>query len=74
MLGDRLTAFIFSMALALLLLVLELVRRRLLAERSSRVSRRRVADSRSWLIDQHQMQLFRSVGTEQQSLFDVGTA
>ena len=35
MLGDRLTAFIFSMALALLLLVLELVRRRLLAERYS---------------------------------------
>ena len=35
MLGDRLTAFIFSMSLALLLLVLELVRRRLLAERYS---------------------------------------
>lgn len=35
MLSDRLTAFIFSMALALLLLVLELVRRRLLAERYS---------------------------------------
>ena len=35
MLGDRLTAFMFSMALALLLLVLELVRRRLLAERYS---------------------------------------
>ena len=35
MLGDRLTAFIFSMALALLLLVLELMRRRLLAERYS---------------------------------------
>ena len=35
MLGDRLTAVIFSMALALLLLVLELVRRRLLAERYS---------------------------------------